>query len=147
MRSRWLVVSAVAAAAVAAFACKSKPTAPDPCGTGTPPSLVGSYTFQSYKVGTHTYAQPGSFGSLRFTDATYIQIYTLPIGLGGVDSTISDTGSYFITGERCISQFSAVDTTHFSGTFTLVTTSVQTTYTATGSNGTEPVTWIWAKVN
>jgi len=146
MRWRWLVVPAAAAAAVAAYACKSKPTAPDPCGTGTPPSLVGSYTFESYKVGTQTFTQASASGSLRFTDTSYVQIYTLPIAHGGLDSTFSDTGSYFVTGVRCISQFSRVDTTHFSGTFTLVTTSVQTTYTATGTNGSLPVTWIWSKV-
>jgi hypothetical protein len=146
MRSKRLLVPAVAAAAVAAFACKSKPTAPDPCGTGTPPSLVGSYSFQSYKLGTRTFTEPSSYGSLRFTDTSYVQTYTLPIAQFGLDSTFSDTGSYYITGERCISQFSHVDTTHFSGTFTLVTTSVQTTYTATGTNGSEPVTWIWSKI-
>ncbi len=116
------------------FACKS--TTSNNCGSGTPPSLVGTYTLQSLTLGVSTpLTSPQETGTLRFHATTY------GVDLSGA-LVQSDTGSYAITGSSCISQNSAI-TAPFIGTFTLV----NTTLSVAGTQGGQAVASIWTKTS
>lgn len=139
MRVPTSLVAAVvcAGAVVIAAACKSS-TSSNGCGTGTPPSLVGSYDLQSYTIGTVTISSPQASGTLRLHASTYGTDLVLP-----GPQVISDSGTYTITGSSCISENSLTGQPQFTGTFTLV----GTTFTITGSAGGQTVAAVWTKTS
>jgi hypothetical protein len=125
-----------AGAVVIAAACKSS-TSGNGCGSGSPPSLVGSYDLQSYTIGTVTISAPAATGTLRFHTNTYGADLVLP-----GPQVISDSGTYTITGASCISENSLTGQPQFTGTFTLV----GTTFSVTGSAGGQTVA-VWTKTS
>jgi hypothetical protein len=123
--STWLAAAGSTAAALAiAFACTS--STDNNCGSGTPPSLVGSYSLQSYTIGISTLTPPQASGTLRF----YPSAYSVSLTVAG--QPVADTGSYVITGSRCISQSSLNGNPQFVGTFSLSGTTLTVTGTAAG---------------
>ena len=139
----WMAAAAASAGALAiAFACK--PSTDTSCGSGAPPDLSGTYTFSSYTLGTKTWSAPPSSGQLQMTGTTYQDSVTLDTGTPPTQQ-VSGAGTYAITGAACITLTSSVDTTHFSGTFTLGTAVGITTFRETGSDGTHVVHWVWVK--
>ena len=137
MRARPSLAAALCAVAGAlgfAFACKS--TTENTCGSGTPPSLVGTYALESLTLGVGTpLTSPQETGTLRFHATTY------GVDLAGALAQ-SDTGTYAITGASCISQNSAV-TAPFTGSFTLV----GSTLSIAGSQGGQAVASVWTKTS
>lgn len=125
---------AVAGALGFAAACKSS-TGTNACGSGTPPSLVGSYNLTSYTVSGTTVTQASGTLQLNAND-TYVANIDVPqVGLQ------HDSGTYAIQGASCISQNSALGNPQFVGTFTLS----GTTLVVTGAAGGQAVTSVWAK--
>jgi len=139
----WMAAAAASAGALAiAFACKT--STDTSCGSGSPPSLSGTYSFSSYTLGTTTWTAPPSTGQLQMTGTAYQYSVTLDTGTPPTHQ-VTGAGTYAITGAACITLTSSVDTTHFSGTFTLSTANGITTFRETGSDGTHVVHWVWVK--
>lgn len=131
MRVRtWVIVPGVALAAALAFAaCSSDSTGTSACGSGTAQSLVGNYALVSYSLGTATVdTSQGASGQLRFYASTYAFDATVP------GTTIADSGTYTVSGVRCISETSALGQGSSTGTFTLTGTTAGSIFTFTGSN-------------
>jgi hypothetical protein len=113
-----VAVAALATSAVVA-ACSS--SSDNSCGSGTPPSLAGSWDLRAFTVGTTTVPSPPASGELRIheasaTNGTYAINYDL--GVGGPQF---DSGTYTLTGQHCMSQSSLVNAAQpqFVGTYTL----------------------------
>ena len=85
------VALAVAGALWFAAACKSSTS--NNCGSGSPPSLVGTYALQSYTLGTATITYPTASGTLQFRTTMYNVNLTLP-----GPSIVVDSGTYSIVG-------------------------------------------------
>ena len=132
----WLVAAAASAGALAmAYACTS--STENGCGSGTPPSLVGTYTLVSFQLGAATpLTPPTETGALRLHATTY------GADLAGLLAQ-TDSGTYAITGASCISQNSVVGNQQFTGTFSLV----GTTLTLLGNVGGQAATVIWTKTS
>jgi hypothetical protein len=126
LRTSVIVPGLALAAALAFAACSKDSTSTSTCGSGTAPSLVGTYALASYTLGSTTVdTLMGASGQLRFYASAYAFDATVPPG-----TTISDSGSYTVTGVRCISETSVMGQGSSTGTFTLV----GPVFTFTGSN-------------
>lgn len=131
----WWVAAASAGALAIGYACKS--STESGCGSGTPPSLVGTYTLASFQLGAATpLTPPMETGDLRLHASTY------GADLSGLLSQ-QDSGTYAITGASCISQNSVIGNQQFTGTFSLV----GTTLTLLGSVGGQAATVVWTKTS
>ena len=124
-----------AVALAVAFACKS--STDNNCGSGTPPSLVGTYSLQSYTIGISTLTPPQATGTLHF----YTSAYSVSLTVAG--QPVADSGSYVITGSQCISQSSVNGNPQFVGTFSLS----GTTLTVTGTAGGQAAASQWTKTS
>jgi len=130
LRTSFVLPGLGLAAAVAFAACSKDSTSSSTCGSGTPPSLAGNYALVSYTLGTTTVdTTMGASGQLRFYASAYAFNATVPPG-----TTISDSGSYTVSGIRCISETSVLGQGSSTGTFTLTGTSAGSVFTFTGSN-------------
>ncbi len=135
-----LAVAALAVAAALGFAaaCKSS-TSSNACGSGSPPSLVGSYSLVSYSLaGT---PQTGTTGTLQLNSNpdTYVANIVFPPPVGAQH----DSGTYVIQGASCISENSALGNPQFVGTFELV----GTTLTLTGTVALQAVVIVLTKTS
>ncbi len=133
-----IVVTAAVALAGAAAACKSS-SSTNACGSGSPPSLVGTYALVSYTLSGTTITAPPAVGTLRLHASTYGVDLTLPAPTG----TVSDSGTYSIVGSSCINQSSVLGQPQFTGSFSLV----GTTLTVSGSAATQAVVSVWTKTS
>ncbi len=135
-----LAVAALAVAGALAFAaaCKSS-TSSNACGSGSPPSLVGTYSLVSYSLGGTQ--QTGTTGSLvlNANPNTYVANIVFPPPIGAQH----DSGNYVIQGASCISENSALGNPQFIGTFELV----GTTLTLSGTVATQPVVIVLTKTS
>ncbi len=129
------------AGALALASCKES-TSSGSCGSGTPPSLVGTYVLDAYTLGTNTVPAPPASGSLQFTATKYYATISVPNPAPPPTSiTTSDSGTYAIQGSACISQNSQTGQPQFVGTFTLT----GTTFTVTGTAGGQAAGSVWTK--
>jgi hypothetical protein len=127
---RSLVAPGLALAAALAFAACKDSTSTSACGSGTPPSVVGTYSLVSYTVGTTTIdTTSGATGQLRFYASAYAFNATIP-----VTGAIGDSGTYTISGTRCMSETSVMGQGSSSGTFTLSGTTAGSLLTFSGTN-------------
>ena len=125
-----LAAPALAIAAALAFAACSDSTSSSTCGSGTPPNLVGTYKLASYTLGTITVdTTAGASGQLRFYAADYAFDLTIP-----VQGTISDSGTYTLSGVRCVSETSVAGKGATNGTFTLTSATPGAIFSFTGTN-------------
>jgi len=135
------VVPALALSAGLAFAACESSTSSNSCGSGTAPSLVGTYALVSYTIGLTTVTTAdGATGQLRFHASTYGASITVPL-----TGSIADSGSYTVTGSKCISQNSLTGQPQFSGTFTLSGTTTGAVFTVSGSAAGQVVASVWTK--
>ena len=130
MRLNGLSVAVACSVGALAFALACKSSTETSCGSGTAPSLVGTYNLLSYTIGANTITAPPANGNLRFYPTLYGVTLNIPNGAGGFQ-TISDSGSYAIGGASCISEASVLGNPQFTGTFTW--TPADSTLTVTGS--------------
>lgn len=138
------VVPAVAMAGALAIAACSSSTTGNSCGSGTAPSLVGTYALVSYTIGLTTVTTAdGATGQLRFHASTYGAGISIPTA--GGPEVIADSGSYTVTGSKCISQNSITGQPTFSGTFTLSGTTTGAVFTVNGSAAGQVVASVWTK--
>jgi len=135
------LVAALGAAALLLSACKSS-TSSNNCGSGTAPSLAGSYTLSSYTFGNKTWTSPTSTGTLQLTASTYA--YTMTLAANPLPLTVSDNGSYLILGSECI-RYTSADTARFAGSFGVLTSGSVTTLHESGSDSTHIIDWTWVK--
>jgi hypothetical protein len=120
----------IALAAALAFAACSTSTSSSACGSGTPPNVVGTYKLASYTLGTTTIdTTQGASGQLRFHATTYGFNATIP-----VTGAIGDSGTYAISGVRCMTETSVMGQGSSSGTFTLNGTTPGSIFTFAGTN-------------
>jgi len=133
---------AVAGALWVAAACSSSTS--NNCGSGAPPSLVGTYALESYTLGTSTITAPTATGTLRFYTSLYGVTLNLPNGTGGT-TVVTDSGSYTVMGSSCINESSVLGQPQFSGTFTYTASdsALQVTGTAAG----QVAASIWKKTS
>ncbi len=122
------IALAVAGALACVAGCKS--STENSCGSGTPPSLVGTYNLQSLIV-SGTPITPET-GTLQFLTSTFT------IDMSG-SYVFADTGSYVVSGSRCLSENGR--NSQFIGTFSLV----GTTLSVSGSYTSQAVTSVWTK--
>jgi len=134
-----VAVAALATSAVVA-ACSS--SSDNSCGSGTPPSLAGSWDLRAFTVGATTVPSPPASGELRIyevtaTTGTYAIDYDL--GVGGPQY---DSGSYTLTGQHCMSQSSLVNANQpqFVGTYTLTNSD---SLAVTGAAGGQTIANFW----
>jgi len=138
------VVPVFALAAGLVFAACDSSTSNSSCGSGTAPSLVGTYALVSYTIGLTTVTTAdGATGELRFHASTYGASITIPIG--GAPEVIADSGSYTVTGAKCISQNSITGQPTFTGTFTLSGTASGAVFTVSGTAAGQVVASAWTK--
>jgi hypothetical protein len=120
----------IALAGALAFAACKDTTSASACGNGTPPSVAGTYKLASYTLGTSTVdTTMGASGQLRFWATTYGFNATLP-----VVGPIADSGTYTISGSKCMSEASVLQQGSTSGTFTLSGTTPGSIFTFAGTN-------------
>ena len=120
----------VALAAALAFAACKDSTSSSACGSGTPPSVVGTYKLASYTYGGTTVdTTQGASGQLRFYATTYGFNATFP-----GPTAIADSGTYTVSGVRCMTETSAMGQGSTSGTFTLSGTTPGSIFTFAGTN-------------
>ncbi|HXY68728.1 MAG TPA: hypothetical protein VEH62_04725 [Gemmatimonadales bacterium] len=133
MRLNVLLAAGCSAGALAiAIACSSSTSSN--CGSGTPPSLVGTYALQSLTIGAATpLTPPAETGTLRFHASTYA------IALAGALAQ-ADTGNYTVTGSSCIAENGLYQ---FTGTFNLS----GTTLTVSGAQSNQAVASVWTKTS
>ncbi|HXY68729.1 MAG TPA: hypothetical protein VEH62_04730 [Gemmatimonadales bacterium] len=143
MHTRLLGTAAVLGAVALGFAC-GNPTHTNGCGTGTPADLSGSYVLASYTLGTKHWTAPPSSGGLQLSSFTYSYTITLS-NTPSPPTVVRDSGTYEFVGLTCIIQTSLLDTTHFAGSFAVTTTGGITQLGETGSDGTNPVGFVWTK--
>ena len=134
MRPKASFAAAVVSAGALGFAFACSSATSSNCGSGTPPSLVGTYVLQSLTIGGGApLSPPQETGALRFHATTY-----------GVELTgalvQADTGTYAITGTSCITENGI---TQFTGTFSLV----GTTFTVSGAQASQAVASVWTKTS
>ena len=116
------------AAVLAIAACKDTTT--NSCGSGTAPSVAGTYKLISYTAGGATVdTTMGASGQLRFYATAYAFNATLP-----VVGALADTGSYVISGTKCMSETSVTGQGSSTGTFTLSGTTPGSVFTFAGTN-------------
>ena len=128
--TRSLVAPAVALAAALAFAACKDSTGSSACGSGTAPSLVGTYKLASATLGTTSIdTTMGASGQLRFYASTYAFTVTVPLS-----APVADSGTYSVNGVRCISESSVLGQGSSSGTFTLSGTTAGSIFNFTGTN-------------
>jgi len=139
----WIAAAALATGALGfAYACKS--TTSSNCGSGSPPSLAGTYALESYTIGTTTLTAPTVTGTLHFYTSLYGVVLSLPNGTGGT-TVETDSGSYTIMGASCIEQSSVLGQPQFSGTFSY--TAADSTLQVTGSAAGQVAASVWKKTN
>jgi len=119
-------------------ACKSSTS--NNCGSGTPPSLVGSYSLESYTLGTTTLTSPTASGTLQFR-AT---MYNVNLSLPGPTAVV-DSGTYTIVGSACINELSQAGNPTFSGTFQLNLS--DSTFSVTGTAAGQVAASVWKKTS
>ena len=134
------VVPAFALAAGLVFAACESSSNTSACGSGTPPSLVGTYDLVSAMFGPQTYGPPDYSGSLVFTSTRYK--FTV---LQQDVTVLADSGTYTVTGSKCIGENSDTGLPQFSGTFALSGTAPGATLTVTGAAATVSVTFVATK--
>jgi len=113
-----VAVIVLASAAVVA-ACSS--SSDNSCGSGTPPSLAGSWDLRAFTLGGTTVPAPPATGELRIHEANATTgTYAINYDLTG-SSPQFDSGNYVLTGQHCMSQSSLVNASQpqFVGTYTL----------------------------
>ncbi|HVO36412.1 MAG TPA: hypothetical protein VMT21_12645 [Gemmatimonadales bacterium] len=116
------------AAVLAIAACKDTTT--NSCGSGTAPSVAGTYKLISYTAGGNTVdTLMGASGQLRFYATTYGFNATLP-----VVGALADSGNYVISGTKCMTETSLMGQGSTTGTFTLSGTTPGSVFTFTGTN-------------
>lgn len=116
------------AAVLAIAACKDTTT--NGCGSGTAQSVAGTYKLISYTAGGSTVdTTMGASGQLRFYATAYAFNATLP-----VVGALADTGSYVISGTKCMSETSVTGQGSTTGTFTLSGTTPGSVFTFAGTN-------------
>lgn len=116
-----LKVAAVVAVAAAAVVAACSSSSDNSCGSGTPPSLAGSWGLRTFIIGTTTVPAPPASGELRIYAGTATTgLYAINYDLTG-SSPFFDSGTYTLTGQHCMSQSSLVNGTQpdFVGTYTL----------------------------
>jgi hypothetical protein len=138
------VISAFALAGALAFAACESSSNTNACGSGTPPSLVGTYTLVSAAFGADTFTSGAGYsGTLAFTATRYT--FTVATPPPSSVTLLADSGTYTVTGAKCISENSDTGNPQFSGTFTLSGTTPGSTLTVTGAAATVPVTFVATK--
>ncbi len=126
------VAAGIAISGALVFAACKESTSSSACGTGASPSVAGTYKLASYSLGGTTVdTLQGASGQLRFYAADYAFNATLP-----VVGAIADSGTYTITGTKCMSEVSVLNPGTSSGTFTLTGTTPGSIFTFTGTNST-----------
>jgi hypothetical protein len=139
-RHKSFVVPAFALAAGLVFAACESSTS-NSCGTGTPPSLVGTYALVSATFGTDSFSTgQGYSGALQFTSTRY----NFSVSASNV-TVLADSGTYAVSGAKCISETSETGSPQFTGTFTLSGTTAGATLTVAGSAAGLPVKFIATK--
>ncbi len=134
-----------ALAAVLAFATCKESTS-NSCGSGTPPSLVGTYAMVSYSLGVNTIPVPPASGSLVFTATRYTATISYPNpSPPPTTATVVDSGTYAVTGTKCISQTSETGQPQFTGTFTLSSQAAGGTLSVEGMAGGVSASSVWTK--
>jgi hypothetical protein len=135
-----VVAAAVLVSAAVVAACSS--SSDNSCGSGTPPSLAGSWNLRAFTLGTATVPSPPATGELRIHEANattgkYAIDYDL--GVGGPQF---DSGNYTLTGQHCMSQSSLVNASQpqFVGTYTLTNAD---SLAVTGTAGGQTVNNYW----
>lgn len=129
MRHPLSAIAVLAVAGAVAAACSST-TSDGTCGSGTPPSVVGTYKIASYTLGTTALdTLQGLSGQLRFYASAYGFNVTIP-----VQGAIADSGTYTISGVRCMSETSVAGSGSTTGTFTLNGTTAGSVFTFAGTN-------------
>ena len=124
------VASGIAVAAALAFTGCKDSTSSNACGTGVAPVVVGTYKLASYTFSTTTLdTTSGASGQLRFYASTYAFNATIPI-----EGAISDSGTYSISGARCMTEVSVQNPGTTTGTFTLSGTTPGSIFTYSGTN-------------
>ncbi len=142
-RMGWVAAGAMVAAGLG-WACSSSPTSTNNCGTGSPPSLVGSYNLFKYTFGSAVYVSPAASGTLTLTASRYSQRLTLPTS--GVDTVAVDSGTYLVVGSECINEHSLVaGNRDFGGTFKFTTVQGVTTLTLDGNDSLRIIIGVWTK--
>lgn len=142
MVSRWWVAAAaLAAAGLGMVSCASSPVNTNNCGSGAPPSLVGTYALSSYTFGSAVYTAPPASGALWLTSSTYADTLVIPVRLG--DSTVADHGTYQILGASCTLWQSLAGQRDFTGSFTLKTAQGLTTLRLSGNDSLHVIIGIW----
>lgn len=134
-----VAVAALATSAVVA-ACSS--SSDNSCGSGTPPSLAGSWALRAFTLGATTITAPPASGELRIHEASATNgRYAIDYDLG-VGGPQFDSGNYVLTGQHCMSQSSLVNATQpqFTGTYTLTNAD---SLAVTGSAGGQTVNNYW----
>jgi hypothetical protein len=147
-RRATIVVLASALAAGLVFAACDSSSNTNACGSGTPPSLVGTYALVSATFGPETYSTAtGYSGTLTFTATryTFSVVGPNPTPPPATVTLLADSGTYTVTGSKCIGENSDTGNPQFTGTFTLSGTTPGSTLTVTGSAATVPVTFIATK--
>ena len=100
------------------------------CGSGTAPVVVGTYTLASYTVGiTRIDTTMGASGQLRFYASAYGFDASFP-----VVGAVADSGTYVITGTKCMDETSVMGQGSTSGTFTITGTTPGSVLSFTGTN-------------
>jgi len=127
---RSFAAAGVALAAAAFIGCSESMGSGGNCGSGTAPSVAGTYKLARYTLGSNTVdTLQGATGQLRFYAANYAFNATIP-GTGA----IADSGSYTITGIRCMSEVSVLNPGTSTGEFTLSGTTPGSVFTFAGTN-------------
>jgi hypothetical protein len=140
-RNTSFAVAALALAAGLVFAACDSSSNTSACGSGTPPSLVGTYALVSAMFGPDTYtAAQGVSGTLQFTATRY----SFAVSQSSV-TLLADSGTYAVTGSKCISETSDTGNPQFTGTFTLSGTTPGSTLTVTGAAAALPVQFVATK--
>ena len=137
-------VSTFALVAVLAFAACESSKSTGACGSGTPPSLVGTYGLASAMFGADTFTTAqGYSGSLKFTSTRYnFSVATPP---PSSVTLLADSGTYTVTGASGLSENSDTGNPQFTGTFTLSGTTPGSTLTVLGAAAGVPVKFIATK--
>jgi len=129
-QTRSLAAPVLAIAAALALVACSDSTGSNACGTGTPPNVVGTYKLASYTLGSNTVdTTSGASGQLRFYASDYAFNVTIP-----AQGTIADSGTYTISGSRCMTEVSVENPGSSTGTFTLTGTTPGSIFTFAGTN-------------
>jgi hypothetical protein len=127
---RSVAAAGIALGAAAFIGCSESTGSGGNCGSGTPPSVVGTYKLARYTLGANTVdTTQGASGQLRFYAANYAFNATIP-----VTGAVVDSGSYTITGIRCMSEVSVLNPGTSSGEFTLSGTTPGSVFTFAGTN-------------